>query len=167
MNLHILDIVAGTIVDGPGLRTSVYMGGCAHRCPGCHNPQSWNPSAGEEMSIDDILGVISREGLDVTLTGGDPFFHPRETAELARRIHAELRFGVWCYTGYTFEAIKNDETLSAALPYLDVLVDGPFLESLRDTDLRFRGSANQRLIDVSRSLSSGSAVEWSEDLSVF
>jgi len=166
MSLRVLDIVSGTIVDGPGLRTSVYFAGCPHHCHGCHNPDSWHPSGGREMSEDELLGVIAENGLDVTFSGGDPLFQPEAVAHLARRIREEQGRGVWCYTGYTYEAVLANPRLSPVLDYIDVLVDGPFIEALRDTALHFRGSRNQRLVDVSKS-SGTCVVEWSDNLLPF
>lgn len=144
---RVLDIVRGTTVDGPGFRTAIYFAGCDHRCPGCHNPQSWDFNAGTEMTLDEIMGIIREEDFDVTLTGGDPLYHAREIASLAEAIVKEGH-AVWLYTGFTIEQIQESETLSAPLPYLEAIVEGPFIESLRDPDLRFRGSSNQRIIHL-------------------
>lgn len=143
--LQILDIVRGTTVDGPGLRTSIYMAGCTHHCPGCHNPQSWDENAGVPMTVEDILEIVKEEDFNVTLSGGDPMMHPDTTLELVKAIH-ELGYTIWLYTGYTIEQIREDNRRRKILDYLECLVDGPFIESLRDPDLSFRGSSNQRLI---------------------
>lgn len=145
--MRILDIIRGTTVDGPGFRTSVYMAGCCHACPGCHNPQSWDFDGGSEMTIDEIMAVVEEEDFDVTLTGGDPLYHPAEVRELSRRI-AELGHTVWLYTGFTIEEISARPELAEALEFVDTIVDGPYIESLRDTDLQFRGSSNQRIIPL-------------------
>ncbi len=142
---RVLDIIKGTTVDGPGFRTAIYFAGCRHACPGCHNPQSWDFNAGSEMTLDEIMSVIEEEDFDVTLTGGDPLYHPEEIAQLAKRIK-ETGHTIWLYTGFTLEEILASERLSLPLPYLDAIVDGPFIESLRDPDLQFRGSSNQRIL---------------------
>lgn len=160
MTLRVLDIVGGTSVDGPGLRTSVYFAGCNHHCPGCHNPQSWDAAGGMEMTIDEIIAVIDENDFNVTLSGGDPLMQVEEVTELARRLKEAGR-NVWCYTGYTYEQVSASPQLSGVLPYIDVLVDGAFIESRRDVGLRFRGSSNQRLIDVARS-EPGSPVVWGD-----
>ncbi len=147
MTYKILDIVKGTTVDGPGFRTAIYFAGCRHECPGCHNPQSWDFNAGEEMSLEELMAIIEEEDFDVTLTGGDPLYHPEEIALLARKIK-ESGHKVWLYTGFTYEQILASPRLSLPLPYLDTIVDGPFIQSLRDPDLPFRGSSNQRLIPL-------------------
>lgn len=158
--LRILDLVAGTAVDGPGLRTSIYLAGCSHRCPGCHNPQSWDPDGGREMSIDEILAVVDENDFDVTFSGGDPLFQAAPLAVLAARIKADGR-NIWCYTGYRYEEAVEMPAFDRLLSCVDVLVDGPYVEALRDTGLRFRGSANQRLVDLARS-APGRVVLWDD-----
>ena len=149
--IRILDILEETMADGPGLRTSIYCAGCAHHCPGCHNPQSWDFKGGYEVTVDELLEVIKAdEFANVTFSGGDPFYQVEAFTELARRIKEETGKTIWCYTGFTYEEIQEDPRLSQMLPYLDVLVDGPYVEALRDTDLRFRGSSNQRIIELNK-----------------
>lgn len=149
--IRILDILEETMADGPGLRTSIYCAGCAHHCPGCHNPQSWDFKGGYEVTVDELLEVIKAdEFANVTFSGGDPFYQVEAFTELARRIKEETGKTIWCYTGFTYEEIQEDPRLSQLLPYLDVLVDGPYVEALRDTDLRFRGSSNQRIIELNK-----------------
>ena len=158
--LRILHIVEGTSVDGPGLRTSIYMAGCNHHCPGCHNPASWNPQGGEERTLDELMQVIAYNEAPVTLSGGDPLQQPDGTRALISRIKHELGYNIWCYTGYTWEEIVNDPKLFKVVQELDVLVDGPFKMAERDISLRFRGSRNQRLIDVQRTLDTGVLTLW-------
>ena len=147
--LYIMDIIDGTVVDGPGFRLSVYCAGCSHRCQGCHNPQSWEMANGKEMDVEEILQAVKDSPWNVTFSGGDPFFQAEGFAELARRIKAETAKTIWCYTGYTLEALKeeNDPWKMELLRNIDVLVDGPFIQELRDEQLRFRGSSNQRIIE--------------------
>lgn len=137
------------MADGPGLRTSIYCAGCRHHCPGCHNPQSWDFGNGHKMSVDDLLQVIKDDDIsNVSFSGGDPFYQVEGFTELARRIKAETNKTIWCWTGFTYEEILADGKLSMMLPYLDVLVDGPYVEALRDSQLHFRGSSNQRIIHL-------------------
>ena len=147
--LHIMDIIDGTVVDGPGFRLSIYCAGCSHRCQGCHNPQSWEMTNGKEMDVENILQTVKDSPWNVTFSGGDPFFQAEGFAELARRIKAETAKTIWCYTGYTLEALKeeNDPWKMELMRNIDVLVDGPFIQALRDEQLRFRGSSNQRIIE--------------------
>lgn len=147
------------MVDGPGFRTAIYCAGCVNRCPGCHNPESWDINNGKEMSTEEILQkVLADPFADVTFTGGDPMFQPEGFTELAQAIKANSKKTIWCYTGYTFEEIIKDERKKELLGYIDVLVDGRFIQELRDESLYFRGSCNQRLIDVKASLEQGKAV---------
>ena len=148
-SINILEIVEQTMADGPGLRTSIYCAGCGHHCPGCHNPQSWNMKNGHWVTVDDLLDVIKAdEFCNVSFSGGDPFYQAEAFTELARRIKAETSKTIWCWTGFTYEEILANAQMKQMLQYLDVLVDGPFIEAQRDTQLHFRGSANQRIIHL-------------------
>ena len=149
MKIRVLDIAYETMADGPGLRTSIYCAGCGHHCPGCHNPQSWDFKGGNEMSVQELLDIIKDdEFANVTFSGGDPFYQVEAFTELARRIKEETNKTIWCYTGFKYEDIQADQRLNQILPYLDVLVDGPFIMELRTTELPFRGSSNQRIIHL-------------------
>ena len=154
------------MVDGPGFRTSIYCAGCSHCCPGCHNPQSWAFDGGREMSTEEIMKVIEADPYaNVTFSGGDPMYQAAGFAELAREIHRRTNKDIWCFTGFTFEQLINHEQREL-LEQIDVLVDGPYVEKLRDTDLLFCGSRNQRLIDVQPSLYEGKVVLWHPDIAV-
>lgn len=145
--IAILDIIEQTMADGPGLRISIYCAGCPHHCKGCHNPNSWDIGNGRIVSVDEIMKVIlADEFSNVTFTGGDPLFQVEAFTSLAKRIKTETKKTIWCWTGYLYEDILEDKRLSMILPYIDVLVDGPFIESQKDTTLYFRGSSNQRVI---------------------
>ena len=157
--ISILEIIEDTTVDGPGFRTSVYSSGCPHRCPGCHNPQSWDKANGCETDIEDILKVILADPFaDVTFSGGDPMVQPEGFTALAKAIKEKSGKNIWCYTGFLFEQLFENSQQRALLEQIDVLVDGRFVEALKDEQLRFRGSSNQRVIDVPRSLQEGKAV---------
>ena len=147
--LYIMDIIDGTVVDGPGFRLSIYCAGCNHRCKGCHNPQSWAFDGGKEMDVEEVLDAVKESPWNVTFSGGDPFYQAEEFASLSRRIKEETGKTIWCYTGYTLEELlqENDPARMELLGLIDVLVDGPFVEELRDEQLRFRGSANQRILE--------------------
>ena len=165
--LRILDIVEDTMVDGPGFRTSIYCAGCNHQCPGCHNPQSWDFCGGRDMTVSEVMRVIEGDPFTrgVTFSGGDPMYQAAAFAELARQIHRRTGKDIWCYTGFTFESLIHDDQREL-LNEVDVLVDGPYVKALHDPDLLFRGSSNQRLIDVQASLYSGQTVLWQPDLKV-
>lgn len=157
--LYILDILEDTTVDGPGFRTSVYCSGCPNRCPGCHNPQSWDIANGSPMETGDILKIILADPFaDVTFSGGDPMAQAAGFTELAVAIKENSDKNIWCFTGFLFENLLGNPSQKELLKHIDVLVDGPFVQGLRDESLRFRGSSNQRVIDVQASLASGSVV---------
>ena len=151
--ISVLEIIEDTTADGPGFRTAIYCAGCVNKCPGCHNPESWDIANGRMMSTEEILRIILDDPFaDVTFTGGDPMYQPEGFAELAAAIKANSKKSIWCYTGYTFENILENPLQRKLLQHIDVLVDGRFIEALKDESLYFRGSSNQRLIDVQESL---------------
>lgn len=159
IKISILEIVEDTTVDGPGFRTTVYCAGCPNRCPGCHNPQSWDINNGTEVDIEDIMKKILDDPFaDVTFSGGDPMFQPVGFAALAKGIKQQSNKNIWCYTGWLFEDLLKNTHQKELLEYIDVLVDGRFIDSLKDETLRFRGSSNQRIIDVQASLKQGKTV---------
>ncbi len=152
-SLRVLNLYPETISDGYGLRYAIYFAGCAHRCPGCHNPQSHDPRQGEPLT-EALFATICRAVADnplldgVTLSGGDPLLRPAPMAEFLRRLKERTGQNVWCYTGYTLEECLADPLRRACLRWIDTLVDGPYVEALRDLSLPFRGSSNQRLVDI-------------------
>lgn len=160
LKIQLMKIVVDTTVDGPGWRTSIYCAGCNHKCPGCHNQETWDFTAGDSVSIDEILDEIRLTEGNITFSGGDPMYQAEAFAELARRITEELHRTIWCYTGFLYEDVLQDPVKKKLLPYLEVLVDGPFIESKRSLDLLFRGSGNQRLIDVQKSLAENRTIEY-------
>ena len=164
--IRVLDVIEDTMVDGPGFRTSIYCAGCRHKCPGCHNPQSWDFNGGRWMSTEELMKIIVADPFaNVTFTGGDPMYQCDGFAELARAIHQQTNKDIWCYTGFSFESLIT-RAQRELLELLDVLVDGPFIEKLRDPDLLFRGSCNQRLIDVQKSLYAGEVILWQPNVTI-
>ena len=160
MEIRIAGIAEESIVDGPGFRYTIFTQGCPHNCEGCHNPETWSFTAGHSVSIDEIMEELKFAEGDITFSGGDPMYQPEAFTELARRIREELHKGIWCYTGFLYEQVVADPKMSKMLPYLEVLVDGPFIEAKKSLDLLFRGSSNQRLVDVQKSLKAGKVVEF-------
>jgi anaerobic ribonucleoside-triphosphate reductase activating protein len=147
-----------SIVDGPGFRYALFVQGCDFSCPGCHNPQLQSRWGGRSVSLGEILDAIRENPLldGLTLSGGDPFVQAEACAALAEEVR-DLGLSVFTYTGYTFETLWAAENSAwrRLIEATDVLVDGPFVRELRNIDLRFRGSSNQRLIDVRRTLAEG------------
>ena len=158
MKLSIIKIVESTSVDGPGLRTTVYCAGCGHRCKGCHNPQSWDINSGTLTDVTILADRLLATGEDITLSGGDPMFQMEGFAELASIIKRDSNRNIWCYTGYKIEQLMRMPKAMELLKNIDVLVDGQFELALRDENLLFRGSSNQRLIDVKKTLEKGEVV---------
>lgn len=163
--LRVVRILEGTSVDGPGLRTSIYFAGCAHRCPGCHNEHTWDFAAGRDMTVGEIMATVAYNGFPVTFSGGDPLYQAGRLVPLARAIRS-LGLGIWCYTGFTYEELAADPQYSELLALIDVLVDGPYVGALRDTSLLFRGSSNQRLIDLNRTREAGHVVLYEADTAI-
>lgn len=157
------DIQTDSIVDGEGIRTVIWTQGCIHNCKGCHNPDTHSFDEGYLIDIEDIKKALdSIQGQSgITFSGGDPMCQPNECAEIAKYAKS-IGLNVWCYTGYTYERLiemsKKDKSYKNFLKYIDVLVDGPFVLSQKSFDVKFRGSKNQRIIDVVKSLKLGVAV---------
>ena len=159
--MRIANTVSDSIVDGPGLRFTVFTQGCPHRCPGCHNPGTHDPAGGREVSVAELAAELSGNPLTdgLTLSGGEPFCQAEALAELARLVHGAGK-DVACYTGWTYEQLleKNDSAVNALLAQVDLLIDGPFVLAQRNLELRFRGSENQRLIDMRKTREQGHVV---------
>ncbi|HEY8362091.1 MAG TPA: anaerobic ribonucleoside-triphosphate reductase activating protein [Tissierellaceae bacterium] len=153
MKLRIAGIVEESIVDGPGIRLVVFTQGCKHNCVGCHNPETHSFTGGKLVDIDSIVEMVKSNPLldGITLSGGEPFEQVKECTYLAKKIK-ELGLSVVTYTGYTFEEILKDERLRELLLYTDILIDGKFDITKKSLDLQFRGSSNQRIIDVKKYL---------------
>ncbi len=162
-------LVSESIVDGKGYRTAVFVQGCPHRCVGCHNPASHDPNGGTAWTLDDVEKRFSGNPLldGITLSGGEPFVQAAECAELARRAHAK-ELSVWTYSGYTLEQLlrmaSENADVKALLDETDVLVDGPFILKERSLTLDFRGSGNQRVIDMAKTRATGEIALWEADV---
>ena len=162
--MKIIKIEKNNLINGPGMRCVVWVSGCSHNCPGCHNPETHNPNIGEELNqshIDEIMQQLARPDIaGVTFTGGDPM-HPANRSgimalsALIKTTHPEKN--IWCWTGYRYEMIKDDFVMN----HIDVLVDGPYIAALNPGigKIKWRGSSNQRIIDVQKSILKKETVE--------
>ena len=153
------DLQPDSIVDGEGIRTVIWTQGCSHNCKGCHNQSTHDFNGGFEVDTEEIKQELSLlEGQQgITLSGGDPLFQAKACTEIAKYAK-EIGLDVWCYTGFTFEVLLKSKDALELLQYVDVLVDGKFILEEKSLNLDFRGSSNQRIIDVSESLKQGKAV---------
>ena len=158
MNIRLAGLVPESIVDGPGYRLAVFVQGCPHACPGCHNPKTHDFAGGYLSDTADVIAKMGKNPLvrGVTLTGGEPMMQAQALCEIAAAAR-EKGMNVWCYTGFTLEALQreNNPDRMRLLAYIDVLVDGPYIAHERSLDLNYRGSKNQRLIDMKKTLASG------------
>ena len=158
MQIRLAGIEPESIVDGPGYRLAVFTQGCPHGCPGCHNPQTHDFSGGTLRDTDEIVAMLGTDPLvrGVTLTGGEPMMQAAALGEIAQAAKAR-GMNVWCYTGFTLEELleRRDADQMRLLGLVDVLVDGPYVAHERSLELLYRGSRNQRLIDVPATLKSG------------
>ena len=163
LTLRLFGVADDSIVDGPGLRFAVFVQGCSHHCPGCHNPQALDSAGGQETSVAALWRQICANPLlsGITLSGGEPFEQPEPLLELAQLAKAQ-GLNVWAYSGYLYEqllAARPSPHARELLLACDVLVDGPYVTELASQDLKWRGSANQRVIDIAASLQSSQVVQ--------
>ena len=159
MKIRIAGVTQDSIVDGPGMRLVVFVQGCPHHCPGCHNPETHGFDGGRVIDTTEIVAMMDSNLLldGVTLSGGEPFEQVAAAKIIAHEAH-KRRLSVWCYTGWTWEEIMASPRKRGLLAYIDVLVDGRFVMDQRSLALKWRGSTNQRVIDVSESLFAGHVV---------
>ena len=164
MKLKLAGIIKESVVDGPGFRFVVFAQGCYHGCKNCHNPETWDPDRGYEVSIEELIEQVKGVRLikGVTFSGGEPFLQAAGFASLGNKLK-ELGYDVVTYTGYTFEELisqaERDPAVRELLQASDILIDGKYIDEQRDLRLPFRGSANQRIIDLPKSMDTGVACE--------
>ena len=159
--LDLSGIVSDSIVDGPGIRTTIFSQGCPHHCPGCHNPETWAFGCGTKIPVEAVVDIVRQNPLcrGVTFSGGEPFAQPEAFAKLARLLK-EKGYEVASYSGYTFEELLNgSDGQKELLSAIDILIDGRFVLAEKSLEIAFRGSRNQRILDVKKSLEAGRAVE--------
>jgi len=159
MRLKIAGITNDSIVDGPGLRLSVFAQGCPHNCRGCHNPETHDPHGGNYIDVDEIIEKVRKNPLlkGITLSGGEPFMQVDAMSDLAKKARG-MGLDVIIYTGYTWNALMADEAFMPLVNEADYIVDGRFELELRTLDRPFVGSSNQRVIDVKKSVETGEVV---------
>jgi anaerobic ribonucleoside-triphosphate reductase activating protein len=162
ITVRISGLVHESVVDGPGIRTTVFFQGCHHGCPGCHNPETWDVKGGTEISLDDLIPRLKWNPLvaGVTFSGGEPFLQAGPAAILGKNIK-RMGLTLWVYTGFHWETLTDSKNpqFQELLETADVLIDGPFIKNQQDLNLVFKGSRNQRVIDVQASLTMGKVVE--------
>lgn len=161
--LYIADIVENTIVDGVGFRTSLYLSGCDIGCIDCHNKELWDINSGQAMTVDYVYKNIRNSFTDITFIGGEPMLQAKILAILAEKIKKETDKNIWIYSGHTYQEILNNKSYFNLLKYCDVLVDGRYDEKFFENNLRFRGSTNQRIIDISKSLEKDNVIFWDDN----
>lgn len=165
MDIWISGTVSESIVDGPGFRYTVFVQGCPHNCPGCHNPQTHDFGGGRVVDTEELFKECVDDSLNrgVTFSGGEPFCQAEALFELGKRFK-DRGYDLWCYTGWTMEELwkksETEEYVSKLLSIIDVLVDGRFIEGRRTLSLPFRGSDNQRLIDMKATLAENTVIEY-------
>jgi len=157
--VRVAGIITDSVVDGPGVRFVVFAQGCPHRCVACHNPETWDPQGGREMTVKEIIKLLKKRLKfinGITFSGGEPFLQAGEFAELGREAK-KLGLDVVTYTGYVYENLQQLDIACSQdlLAITDILVDGPFILELKDLSLPFRGSSNQRLIDLAATRNEG------------
>jgi len=165
--MRLSGITTESFVDGPGLRLVIFAQGCPHQCPYCHNPESWDGNAGKELSVRQIVRFLKQQKKNIqnkrgiTFSGGEPFLQAAELAQVALAAR-QIGWDVVTYTGFTYEQLTEDNNgdIKALLSASDILIDGKYIHELRDIGLQFRGSSNQRLIDVAATQKSGQIVLW-------
>jgi anaerobic ribonucleoside-triphosphate reductase activating protein len=160
--MKVMNIDTDCTDNGAGIRTTIYVSGCTHYCTGCQNPSSWNASNGQDYDIEKLIEIIEENSLaDVTISGGDSLTCQYEdTLKLVKAIKQRTNKNIWFYTGYRFEEVLEEK--KGILSYIDVIIDGRFDLSKKDLNLLFRGSANQRIIDVQRSIKEDNIIIWND-----
>lgn len=158
--IRIMDITYSSAVDGTGFRDVLFVNFCPHHCKGCQNEQTWSFENGKDVSVDEVYENLTKSFLtNVTFSGGEPFCQPKPLIKLARMLKKANKT-IWIYTGFLFEEILHDEEKKELLALCDVCVDGKFEEDKKGLNMRFKGSSNQRIIDVKKSLDTGCVVDF-------
>jgi len=163
--IRLAGVIDESFTDGLGIRYTIFTQGCNHRCHNCQNPETWDLNGGELYDIDKLIASIKEDPIidGITLSGGDPLYQPTAILELVSKIKASTDLNIWLYTGFTYEECLADKNKRDILEKIDILVDGLYDEELRSLRLRFRGSSNQRIIDIQKSLKTGKVEIYIDD----
>ena len=159
--MRVAGIVKDSIVDGIGVRDTIFLQGCHHHCEGCHNPQTWAIYGGSDMSVSALADEMANSSNNITISGGEPLLQYSELLEFMELVNATQNKRFWLYTGFTYGEIKHSMWKELA-KYVDVVIDGEFDKNCADKNLLFRGSSNQRLIDLNKSLEQYEVVLWED-----
>jgi anaerobic ribonucleoside-triphosphate reductase activating protein len=164
--MRLSGITPESFIDGPGLRIVIFAQGCPHQCPRCQNPETWDSNAGEEMTVKQLLRILKRYKKNkrgITISGGEPFLQAAELAQTAWAAH-QMGWDVVTYTGFRCEQLlaDTDDGIQALLRASDIIIDGKYIHELRDIGLQFRGSSNQRVIDMAATRESGRIMLWND-----
>lgn len=157
--IRVAGIVNDSIVDGPGIRLTIFSQGCFRNCSDCHNPNTHDPTGGYEITVSEVASMIDSNPLlsGITFSGGEPFLQPLTLSLVAKMAH-EKKLNVICYTGYLYEELLENPSHRTLVEACDYIIDGPYIKDLRNLELRYRGSSNQRIVDVKKSLESKSTI---------
>lgn len=163
--IRLAGVIEESYTDGVGIRCTLFTQGCNHKCHNCHNPETWDFKGGKLYDIDKLIEVIKENPMldGITVSGGDPMYRTAEVLELITKIRERTTLNIWLYTGFTYEECLADTAKLKILQNIDILVDGAFDEKLKSLCLRFRGSSNQRIIDVKKSLETGEVHKYIVD----
>lgn len=164
--LRIMEITYSSAVDGEGFRDTLFVNYCPHHCPGCHNPQTWDKGNGKLVTLREVYNDLTKSNVtNITYSGGEPFCQAENLTVLTKYIKATTDKTFWIYSGYTYEELINDSVKLELLKLCDVLVDGRFEKKYFKENLRFKGSENQRIIDIQKSLKKGEIILWRDPFS--
>lgn len=144
--LYVAQIVESTSTDGVGLRNALYVSGCNFHCPGCHNEKWWPLNSGQEMEIEEVFAALNVDDFNISILGGEPLMQYESILELCKLVKERTKKSIWLWTGYEIQQVQD--LFGELMKYVDVIVDGAYQQSLRDTNLPFRGSRNQRIYEI-------------------
>lgn len=158
--MRVAGMIRDTLVNGEGVRDVIFLQGCEHHCEGCHNPDTWDRKGGKEIDEFGLVVYLSESKNDITLSGGEPILQYANVLRFLDKLTEYTDKRVWMYTGFTFEAVPMPMWKTLAHYHVDVVIDGKFEQDKKDSTLKYRGSSNQRIIDLQKSVETGYVVLW-------